>query len=394
MSVYLDHNATTPMRQEVRARIDALLDQGLGNPSSLHGSGRRARQVIDDARMQAAAALGVHEDSVTFTSGGTEANNLALLGGGGGGLAPAGGQRPVLVTTRIEHSSVLGPAEALARAGHEVRLVGVDRRGRLDLDQLRSAARGARLVSVMAANNEIGVCPPLARVAECLGAGKDRPFLHTDAAQAVGRIELPWASIDLASVSGHKLGGPAGVGLLVHRPGIGLAPLMHGGGQELGLRPGTEPVAALGGFALALELACREREAFAARLDGLARELWGRLSERRGGLELLGPPLEPAPGSQSSRPPERLPGTLNILAHDVDGKVLVTRLDLEGLEVSAGSACASGSLEPSHVLLALGLDESSARAGLRVSLGRTTRAEDVNIAVEILGRTLGFARAP
>ena len=387
MRVYLDHNATTPMRPEVRRRIEELLDGdlggGLGNPSSLHASGRRARQVIDEARMQVAAALGVHEDALTFTSGGTESNNLALFGG----MARA---RPgaALVVTRIEHSSVLGPAEELARRGSDVRFVGVDRQGRVDLDQLEAAARGARLVSVMAANNEIGVCPSLEAVAERLGPKEGRPLLHSDAAQALGRIEVPWSALDLATLSGHKFGGPIGLGILVHRPGVALEPRTHGGGQELGLRPGTEPAAAIAGLALAVELACRERSALAARLDALARTLWSGVSARVPGIELLGPPL-----ADRGPQPDRLPGTLNLLQPDVDGKVLLTKLDLEGLEVSAGSACASGSLEPSHVLLALGLGERRARAGLRVSLGRTTREEDVHIAVEILGRTLGFPRA-
>ena len=385
MGVYLDHNATTPMREEVRALMDSLVDEKLGNPSSLHASGRRARQLIDSAREQAAAALGVHEDALTFTSGGTEANNLALLGVMRSAPGPG-----ALVSTAIEHSSVLGPAERLAQEGHRCTLVAVDRSGQPDFEALCEAAVGARLVSVMAGNNEIGVCPPLHGLAERLPRGQQgrRPWLHTDAAQAVGRIAVPWGELDLASLSAHKFGGPPGAGLLVHRVGVSLAPLLHGGGQELGLRPGTEHVAAIAGTALALELACRERELFARRVHGLACSLWQRLSRRLPALELLGPTL-----NMEGPQPDRLPGTLNILAHDVDGKVLVTRLDLEGLEVSAGSACASGSIEASHVLLALGFDESRARAGLRLSLGRTTSAEDVNSAVEILGRVLGEARA-
>lgn len=385
MGVYLDHNATTPLREEVGLRMRALEAQGLGNPSSLHDSGRRARQVIDAAREQAAAALGVHEDTLTFTSGGTEANHLALLGAMRGLPGPG-----TLVTTAIEHSSVLGPAEALAREGHRWIQLGVDRRGQPDIEALCEAAAGARLVSVMAGNNEIGVCPPLAAIAARLPERElgRRVWLHTDAAQAVGRIELPWEQLDLATISAHKFGGPLGVGILVHRPGVRLEPLLYGGGQESGLRPGTENAPAIAGCALALELACRERESFALRVHALALRLWSRLSQNVPSLELLGPPL-----SVDGPQPDRLPGTLNILAHDVDGKVLVTRLDLDGLEVSAGSACASGSLEASHVLLALGLDETRSRAGLRVSLGRSTSAEDVDTAVEILRRTLGEARA-
>jgi len=385
MGVYLDHNATTPMREEVRDLMRSLAEQELGNPSSLHASGRRARQIIDRAREQAAAALGVHEDTLSFTSGGTEANNLAILGAMRAGAGPG-----KFLSTAIEHSSVLGPAAALAREGHACELAPVDGQGRVDVEGLCRMAQGARLLSVMAANNEIGTCPPLARIAAGLprDAQGRRPLLHSDAAQAIGRIELPFEQLDLASLSGHKFGGPLGVGLLVHRQGLRLEPIVHGGGQESGLRPGTENCAAIAGLALALELACRERAAFASRVHGLALDLWRKLSAAVPGLSLLGPPLE-ADVDRS----ERLPGTLNVLAHSFDGKVLLTRLDLAGLEVSAGSACASGSLEASHVLLALGLDDARARAGLRLSLGRTTRAEDVDRAVEILRRSLGIASA-
>ena len=341
--------------------------------------------MVDSAREQAAAALGVHEDALTFTSGGTESNNLALLGVMRSLPGPGS-----LVTTAIEHSSVLGAAEALAKEGHRCQLVRVDRSGQPDLDALCAAAAGARLVSVMAGNNEIGVCPPLRAIAERLPRGErgGRALLHADAAQAVGRIQIPWDELDLASLSAHKFGGPVGSGLLVHRLGLRLEPILHGGGQELGLRPGTENAAAIAGTALALELACRDQENFARRTHGLASSLWEKLARKLPGLELLGPALS-AQGPQT----DRLPGTLNLLAHAVDGKVLVTRLDLAGLEVSAGSACASGSLEASHVLLALGFDETRARAGLRVSFGRSSGAEDVDSAVEILWRMLGGAHA-
>jgi cysteine desulfurase len=382
MGVYLDHNATTPLRGEVRELLAELGAQQLGNPSSLHASGRRARQCIDDARERAAAALGVHEDTLVFTSGGTEANNLALLGTLRAAQGPG-----TLVTTAIEHSSVLAPAEVLEREGHRVVRIGVDRSGQPDLEALCQAASGARLISVMAANNEIGVVPPLEALLARL-RGSNRALLHVDAAQALGRIALPWAEFDLVSLSAHKFGGPLGVGMLVRRAGVRSLPLAYGGGQELGLRPGTENAAAIAASALALELAVRDRAQFAARIDELARRLWKSLQEKVPGVQLLGPALSAA-GPQA----DRLPGTLNLLAPEVDGKVLVTRLDLAGLEASAGSACASGSLEASHVLLALGLDESRARAGLRLSFGRTSSAQDVDSAVDILCRSLGETRA-
>ncbi|MCC6407152.1 MAG: cysteine desulfurase [Planctomycetes bacterium] len=371
--VYLDHNSTTPIRPEVRTALIATLDELGGNPSSVHTSGRRARHLLDEARERAAAALGVHEDELVFTSGGTEANNLAVLG-----ALNAAGPGAKLVTTAIEHSSVLEPAQALASAGRPVDFVGVDRRGLLDPTEVAERAIDARLVSVIAANNEIGTLAPLAQLARTHGRGW---LLHTDAVQALGRIELRLAEwgIDLASFSMHKLGGPVGVGVLFRRKGVELAPLVRGGGQENGVRPGTENVAGIVASALAIELAVREREALATRLEALSHGLWRELHVALPKLQLVGPALGEA---------GRLPGTLNVLAPHVDGKVLVTRLDLAGLEVSAGSACASGSLEPSHVLLALGFARDEARAALRLSFGRSNTLEDVHNAVEILRRTL------
>ncbi|MBI5434813.1 MAG: cysteine desulfurase [Planctomycetes bacterium] len=372
--VYLDHNSTTPIRPEVRAALIATLDELGGNPSSVHASGRRARHLLDEARERAAAALGVHEDELVFTSGGTEANNLAVLG-----ALNAAGPGARLVTTAIEHSSVLEPAQALANAGRPVDFVGVDRRGLLDPAEVARRAAGARLVSVMAANNEIGTLAPIAELARTHDRGW---LLHTDAVQALGRVDLRLAEwgVDLASFSMHKLGGPVGVGVLFRRKGVELAPLVRGGGQENGVRPGTENVAGIVASALAIELAVREREALAPRLEALSHGLWRELHAALPKLQLVGPALGEG---------GRLPGTLNVLAPHVDGKVLVTRLDLAGLEVSAGSACASGSLEPSHVLLALGFARDEARAALRLSFGRANTLEDVHNAVEILRRTLG-----
>lgn len=377
--IYVDHNATTGLRPQARQALLAALDALRGNPSSLHTAGRAARQMLDEARERTAAALGVHEDEIVFTSGGTESNNLALLGALGAMPRSSG-----LATTAIEHSSVLGPARALEREGRPLWTVGVDREGRLDLAQLRRAARepNCALVSVMAANNEIGVCPPLDEVAELLGSLDRRPLLHVDAAQALGRVELRLRErrIDLASFSAHKVGGPVGVGVLFRRLGVGLKPLMYGGEQEFGLRPGTENVAGVVATSVAIEHACAEREQFAARASKLARDLWGELGQQLIHLTTIGPPLDD---------PSRLPGTLNVLARGVDGKVLVMRLDLEGIECSAGSACASGSIEPSHVLRALGLDDDDARAGLRISIGRETQWTELQQLVDILGRTLG-----
>jgi len=382
MRVHLDHNSTTPMRAEVRARWLEVADEHLGNPSSLHASGRRARALVDDARACVAAALGVHEEELFFTSGATEANNLALFG-----VVAAAGREGALVTTAVEHSSVLAPARELARRGHRTTLVGVDAQGLPDPEAVvRAAAEPAALVSVTAANNETGALPDLAAVARGLERLRARPRFHTDAVQALGRLSVrlrEWG-VELASFSAHKLGGPPGVGLLWRARGIDLVPGLYGGGQELELRPGTENVPGIVGAALAIELAVREQPMVSERLARLTRELWAGLAAGVPGVRLLGPPIE-------SR--QRLPNTLCVRVPGSDGKVLVTRLDLAGLEVSAGSACASGSLEPSHVLLAMGLTRDDARSGLRLSLGRNTTAEDCKRALAVFHAQFASSRA-
>jgi cysteine desulfurase len=380
--VHLDHNATTALRPEVRAHWLERQDALAGNASSVHSAGRAARAVLDEARERTAAALGVHEEEIVFTSGGTESNNLALFGS----LADPRGA--ALVTSAIEHSTVLAAAEELERRGARVTRVGVDREGNPDLDALvRSATeKGTALVSVMSANNEIGTVVDLARIAARLEeCGRARPRLHTDAVQALGRIPvaLRASGVDLATFSAHKVGGPLGVGVLYRRRGVALRPIFFGGGQENELRPGTENVPAISAASLAIELAVAEEPEFRARTLALSRTLWEGLRARVGDVELVGPPLDLA---------SRLPNTLNVSARGIDGRMLVARLDLEGLEASAGSACASGSLEPSHVLLALGLPAERARSGLRLSLGRATSAQDIHSAVDILSRTLVAAR--
>ncbi|MEM7307142.1 MAG: cysteine desulfurase family protein [Planctomycetota bacterium] len=386
MTIYLDHNATTPLRPEVRELLGELAEEQLGNPSSLHASGRRARHRIDEARARTAHALGVGEDEILFTSGGTESNNLALAGVLGAAGAPAG-----LVTTAVEHSAVLAPARALEARGHRLRVVPVDAAGRVDAAEVARAAEDveAALVSVQAANNEIGVLQPLPEIAAALGKTRVRPLLHADAVQALGRtpLELRASGVDLASFSAHKVGGPLGVGVLYRRGGVALTPLLFGGEHEAGVRPGTENAAGIAAAALAIELAVRECDNYIATVGTRTRSLWQELASRLPALRLLGPPIDAS---------DRLSNTLAIAAatsQQHDGKVLVTRLDLEGLQVSAGSACASGSVEPSHVLLALGLDDNEARAGIRLSLGRTTSNDECKRAVDILVKVLSASRA-
>lgn len=367
MRIYLDHNSTSPIRPEVRERWIEVTAEVLGNPSSVHASGRRARAWIDRSRERVAAALGVREDEIFFTSGATEANNLALQG-----VAHPRGRGAAIVTSGVEHASIVEPVRELERRGHPVRLVAVGECGAPPPEDVVASARdcGAALVSIGCANNETGAVADLGAIGRGLAAlGTARPLLHTDAVQALGRLPIRLAAwgADLASFSAHKIGGPPGVGILWRRAGLSVAPLTRGGGQEGGLRPGTENAPAIAAAALAVELAVREQEDYARQIGALARDLLEGLQADLPDLRLLGPPIDS---------PWRLPNTLCLLVPETDGRVLVTRLDLAGLEVSAGSACASGSVEPSHVLLAMGLSEDEARAGLRISLGRNTTREE------------------
>ena len=380
--VHLDHNATTPLGPEARQALFEAYDRLGGNPSSVHTSGRAARAMLDEARESIAASLGVFEDDIVFTAGGTEANNLALMG-----ALAAAGPGSALVTTTIEHSAVLEPARRLAERGHTVKWISVDQRGRADLAEIIEAAAGSHLVSVMCANNEVGSTTDIGALVEGLaaryGAG-ERPRVHTDAVQALGKLPVDLArwDVDLASFSGHKVGGPVGVGILIRRRGVALEPQTLGGGQEGGLRPGTENVAAIHSMAVAVQLAVKQQPAFALRSRQHVEKLWRGLCAAAPGVRLLGPDLDDT---------TRLPNTLNVHVPGTDGRTWVARLDLEGLEASSGSACASGSLEPSHVVGALGYDRQTARASLRLSCGPDTSDADIAHAVETLSRTLGKA---
>ena len=385
--VYLDHNATTPMREEVRAHLLATIDALGGNPSSVHRSGRAARAILDEARARVAAALRAHEDEIVFTSGGTESANLALLG-----AARGRGATGTLITTAAEHSAVLGAAEELEARGWNVRRAGVDRCCRVDPEEIAALVevQGADVVSVMTANNEIGTIQPIGAIGRAIGErltkrGPKSTLFHTDAAQALGRVSVPleeWG-VDLASFSAHKLGGPLGVGVLYKRRGLPLRGPLFGGGQEGGFRPGSENVPAISAAGLAVEMAVGDRPKFHSFTRELSIRLWGDLRQALHDVELLGPTIDSD---------ERLPNTVAVSFGGLDGRMLVARLDLEGLEVSAGSACASGSLEPSHVLLAMGYAAELARSGLRLSLGRTTTPQDVHAAVDILRRSVSALR--
>lgn len=378
MHVYLDHNATTPLRPEAREAFLEALDRVRGNPSSVHAPGRAARMLLDEARERLAGALGVLEDELAFTSGGTEADNWAILGG----LASLGADAH-LVTTPMEHPAVRVAAEEALRVGIPVEWAPVDAWGRVDLDRMVALAQPGGMVAAMAANSEVGTLTNVSELAERLrarfGTGP-RPLLFSDAVQALGRIpvDLRAWNVDLAAFSAHKVGGPLGVGVLYRRTGTALEPRLVGGGQEGGLRSGTENVPAIVAASVAFELAIQEQAVFHSAVGEIMGKMWKKLVENVPGVVLNGPPIDSH---------ERLPNTLNVRLPGAQGQVLVTQLDLQGLHASAGSACSSGSVEPSAVLRAMGQTDEHARAGLRLSAGRTTTEQETHTAVEILSKT-------
>lgn len=358
--IYLDHAATTPLRAEVRDAVLPLLEERWGNPSSLHRWGRAARAALEDARARLAAVLGASPAEVVFTRGGTEADNLAILG-----RAHAEPGRPV-VCSAVEHRAVLSAAHAAEARGSPLHLLPVNGDGVVEEDALpqRLVERPA-IVSVMWGNNEVGVLQPVERIAErCAEAGI---IFHTDAVQALGKVpvRVDAVPVDLLALSAHKIGGPGGVGALFVRKGTRLAPLLFGGGQERGLRPGTEDVAGAVGFALAAELAEWEREREMARLAGLRDRL-------EAGLRAAVPDLR-VNGAEA----DRLPTISNLSFPGADAESLLMTLDLEGIAASSGSACSSGAKEPSHVLSAMGAPPERAGPSVRFSLGRGTTEQEI-----------------
>ncbi len=364
--VYLDHNATSPVRPEVRAAVEPLLfgpsdAGGFGNASSVHWAGQAARRHLEGARTRVAAVLGRRPGEVVFTSGGTEADNLAL----DGVLGRRAGQ---LVLSAVEHPAVRAAADRWSKQGREVVEIPAGPDGSLDLDALaRHLDRPTALVSVMAVNNETGYVHDLGAVRACVAG---RAPLHVDAVQAAGRLDPAAFDADLVVVSGHKIGGLPGAGALIVRDGLGLDPSVVGGPQERGRRAGTESVAAAVGLAVALERAEAEREVQGSRLGALRDEL-----ERA---------LRALPGATVLDRGPRVAAVSCTVFEGIDGEALLQALDLEGVAASSGSACSSGSLEPSPVLLALGYSPPLARSAVRFSLGPSTTAADIRRVTAIL----------
>jgi cysteine desulfurase len=370
MRIYLDHNAGAPIRRSAAAAMTQVSEERHGNPASVHHSGQKARKILEQARARVGQLIGAQARSIIFTSGGTEANNLAILG-----AARASGGRRRIVTSAIEHSSMLSPVAELERSGFTVERLTPDRDGRIGPEQISAALKDeVALVSIGLANAEVGT---IQQVAEIGGAiARSGAIFHLDAAQALGRIPLDVAQLgcDLMTVSAHKIGGPAGCGALYVRPGARIESVMLGGPQEAGLRAGTPNLIGAVGFGAAAQEVLSALDEERIRVAELASFLFARLGVAIRGLSLNGPHTG------------RLANTLNLSFPGVLGENLLIALDLEGIEVSMGSACAAGAVEPSHVLLAMGRTPAEARSSLRISLGWNTTADDIARAASIIPR--------
>ena len=378
-AVYLDHAATTPVRTEVREAMEPYLSESFGNPSSLHRWGREASAALEDARATVAESLGARAEEIYFTRGGTESDNLAVLGRCR--FLATQHERLTLVVSAIEHSAVLDPAKLISECqGVDLITLPVSPEGVLNQELLRLALEsGPTVVSVMWVNNETGLIFPVPDISELvndLGG-----TIHTDAVQAVGKIpvNVTGSSIHLLTATGHKMHGPKGTGILFVRTGLQLTPLLHGGGQEQALRAGTEDVAGAVGFACSLQLAVEEQEQLSKRLVVLRSRLEGRLLEIIPGLRI------------NVKNANRAPHISSIGIDEVDGEDLLSALDLEGIAASGGSACESGSTKTSHVITALYGPEDSVTT-IRFSLGRETTEENIDQAVVTLSDVVARLR--
>lgn len=365
--VYLDHNASTPVHPEVVAAMLPYLSERFGNPSSIHGFGREARDALEAARETLARFLGVAPEEIVFTSGGTESDNLAIKGVAG---ARPGGH---IITSQVEHHAVLRTCEALERAGHAVTYLPVDGDGLVDPEDVRRALRpDTILVTVQGANSEVGTVMPVEEIGR-IAADRGIPF-HVDGVQTFGKVpfSVREAGIALLSMSSHKIYGPKGVGALYIRRGTRMVAVQHGGDHERRRRAGTENVPGIVGFARAVELRARDMGPEAARIAALRDRLWRGIQDGVPDVRVNG------------HPTRRLPGTLNTSFRGIEAESLILALDLKGVAVSAGSACTSGSLEPSYVLTAMGIPPDWALGAIRSSLGGGTTAEDVDYVLEVL----------
>lgn len=376
--IYLDNAATTRVRPEVAAEMMPILTEVYGNASSVHSFGREAKKALEKARSQVAAAIGAKKEEIYFTAGGSESDNWAIKG-----IAHALRKKGThLITTAIEHHAVLHTCQALEKEGFEVTYLPVDEYGLVTPEQVEAAIRpDTILVSVMMANNEIGTIEPVEEIgAVCKKHGV---LFHTDAVQAIGHVpvDVKAMNIDLLSLSGHKFYAPKGVGALYIRTGVRPLNLIDGGAQERNRRAGTENLPAIVGMGKAIELICAEMEEDGRRLTALRDKLIAGI-------------LEKIPESRlNGHPTRRLPGNVNVSIRYIEGEALLLSLDMAGIAASSGSACTSGSLDPSHVLLAIGLPHEIAHGSLRLSLGHETTEEEIDRVLEELPRIVERLRA-
>lgn len=367
--VYLDHSATTPVHPEVVKTINHYLTEAWGNPSSIHSFGREARKGLEEAREKVAALMGANPEEIVFTSGGTEADNMAVIGGAY--AREKDGKH--LITSQIEHHAVLDAFKYLEKQGFEVTYLPVDEDGLVRVEDLRNAIRDDTiLISIMHVNNEIGTIQPI----EEIGAiAREKGILfHVDAVQSYGKIpvDVNKLNADMLTASSHKIYGPKGVGCLYIRKGVRIPSYTHGGGQEKKRRPGTENVPGIVGFGKAAEIAAQELEGEMKRLAALRDKLIKGIEERIPEIRVNG------------HRTKRLPGNANISFRYIEGESLLLSLDMKGIAASSGSACTSGSLDPSHVLLAIGLPHEIAHGSLRMTLGRDNTEEDIDYVLEVL----------
>lgn len=368
-SIYLDNSATTPLKKEVLDEMMPYLTEHFGNPSSIYKIGREAKAAIETAREKVAVALGAEPKEIFFTGCGTEADNWAIKG-----IAASKAKKGKhIITSKIEHHAVLHTLENLEKQGYEVTYLGVDEYGKISLDELKSAIRpDTILITIMTANNEVGTIQPISEIGAI--AKEHGVLFHTDAVQAIGSmaIDVKEMNIDLLSLSAHKFGGPKGVGALYARKNVLPAVFMHGGAQERARRAGTENVASIVGLGKAIELATKNLESKTAKIRAMRDRLLKEIPEKIPYVKLNG------------HPTDRLPGNVNFSFNFIEGEALLLMLDLNGIAASSGSACTSGSLDPSHVLLALGLPHEIAHGSLRLSIGEINTDEDIDYVIEVL----------
>ncbi len=376
--IYFDHSATTPVDREVAKVMLEYMTEKFGNPSSVHSFGRETRKAVEEARQSVAALLGAAANEIFFTSGGTESDNLALKG-----IAFANRKKGNhIITTAIEHHAVLHACEYLEKQGFTVTYLPVDENAMVNVEDVRNAITDKTiLISVMFANNEVGTIQPIKEIGQL--AKEKNIYFHTDAVQAVGNchIDVNELNIDLLSLSGHKLYGPKGIGAIYIRKGVKIESTQHGGSQERKLRPGTENVPGIVGLGKAADLARIELNQRISHLTNLRDKLIKGIQEKISDIKLNG------------HKENRLPGNVNISFLYVEGESLLLNLDLKGIAASSGSACTSGSLDPSHVLLAMGLTHEVAHGSLRLSLGRGNTEDDINYCLEVLPQILERLRS-